>query len=346
MTASRHVHSLRAATPSYQGDLGSVRGVDATNLPILKGMSMRRLVLAPSVIREPHWHANADELACCVAGRLLVSVLDTGDVFGSFTIVAGEMFHIPVGSLHTIENIGDDEAELIIVFSHERPEEFSLHAAFGAMTDAVLGNTFTLPASDFASLRRDTGSAMLVRRSGPAQVPASAAYPDPHKFGIADETPPIDHPYGTARLARAQFWPALKHLAMYSIVIADNGMREPHWHPNTAEMGYVHKGRARMSVLDPDGSVDTYLLQAGDAYFIPRSYPHQIEVIGDEEIHFLVFFDQPMPADIGYRASTSAVSADVLAAVFGVAPGALPSLPLTVADPLIVERVNPRDPAA
>lgn len=346
MTASRHVRSLLDAIPSYQGDLGSVRGAEAANMPILKGMSMRRLVLAPGTIREPHWHANADELACCLSGELLVSVLDTGDGFGSFTISAGEMFHIAVGSLHTIENVGSGDAELIIVFSHEQPEEFSLHAAFGAMTDAVLGNTFTLPASDFASIKRDTASAILVRRAGPATVPASAAYPDPHKFGIAGESPPIDHPYGTARVARAQFWPALKHLAMYSILIPENGMREPHWHPNTAEMGYVHKGRARMSILDPDGSVDTYELQPGDTYFIPRSYPHQIEVIGEEEIHFLVFFDQSMPADIGYRASTSSVSSEVLAAAFGVSVGALPPLPLTVEDPLIVTRVNALDPVA
>lgn len=343
MTASRHVRSLITTPPSYEGSLGSVRGADGEDFPILKGMSMRRLVLAPGAIREPHWHANADELACCLSGDLLVSVLDTGDVFGAFTISAGEMFYITVGSLHTIENVGDVDAELIIVFSHERPEEFSLHGAFGAMTDAVLGNTFTLPSSDFAALKRDTSSALLVHRNGPAKVPASAAFPDPHKFGIASETPPIDHPYGTAHAARSQFWPALKNLAMYSILIPENGMREPHWHPNTAEMGYVHKGRARMSILDPDGSVDTYELQAGDAYFIPRSYPHQIEVIGDEEIHFLVFFDQPMPADIGYRTSTSSISREVLAATFGVTTGSLPTLPSTVDNPLIVERVNPLD---
>lgn len=346
MASSRHVRSLLRSEPSYEGPLGSVRGVNADNFPMLRRMSMRRLSLAPGSVREPHWHANADELAYCLSGKLLLSVLDTGDVFGSFTVTAGEMFHISVGSLHTIENVGDDEAELIIVFSHEKPEEFSLHAAFGAMTDAVLGNTYTLPASDFASIRRDTSSALLVARASPTVVPPSAALPDPHKFAIEPENPLIDFPYGTARVARAQFWPALKNLAMYSIDVKENGMREPHWHPNTAEMGYVHKGHARMSILDPDGSVDTYELQPGDTYFIPRSYPHQIEVLGEDDIHFLVFFDQPMPADVGYRASTTAISVDVLAATFGIAPDKMPPLPVTPVDPLIVERVNAVDPVA
>jgi len=51
------------------------------------------------------------------------------DVFASFTISPGEMFHVAVGSLHTIENIGDCDAELITLIGHERPEDFSLHAA-------------------------------------------------------------------------------------------------------------------------------------------------------------------------------------------------------------------------
>ena len=123
-------------------------------------------------------------------------------------------------------------------------------------------------------------------------------------------------------------------------------MREPHWHPVTAELGYVHEGRARMSILDPDGTVDTYLLEAGDVYFVPRAYPHQIEVISDGPIHFLVFFDQPTPGDIGFRASGSVFSREVLAASFGVAESELPQLPFTPIDPLIVGKPNPSDPVA
>lgn len=154
MNTSRHVRSLLNAKAVYQGELGSVRRLTADEFPLLERMSMKRLIIAPQAIRAPHWHANADELAYCLMGTLLVSLFDSGDVFGSFTIKPGDMFHIPMGSLHTIENVGDDAAEIIIVFSAERPEDFSLHAAFGAMSDAVLGNTFEKPASEFARLKR------------------------------------------------------------------------------------------------------------------------------------------------------------------------------------------------
>jgi len=339
--AGRHVASLSAGEVVFEGDLGSVRRVSARRLPVMERLSIKRLVLAPNAIREPHWHANASELTYCLSGKVLVSVLDDGSASASFTVAAGEMFHVASGSLHHIENVGGVEAELIVAFRNEEPEDFSFHAALGAMSDAVLGNTFDLPSSAFAAIPRDTEPAYLLAREGEPEVGDRVGFGDPHHFAIEAESPPVDLSYGSARVARQQFWPALEDISMYSLRISDEGMREPHWHPQTAEMGYVHEGRARMTILDPDGSTDTYELGPGDVYFVPRAYPHQIEVLGEEQIHFLVFFDQPTPGDIGYRASASVYSREVLSATLGIPVEKLPSLPFTPEDPLIVPRTNP-----
>ncbi len=32
--------------------------------------------------------------------------------------------------------------------------------------------------------------------------------------------------------------------------------------------------------MGPDGNLDTWYLEQGDVYFIPRAYPHHIEVVG------------------------------------------------------------------
>jgi oxalate decarboxylase len=340
---SAHVASLTDGETVEESDLGSIRRLTADVFPILKGLSIKRLLINPGVMRTPHWHANANELTYCVSGTALVSVLDTGSRFASFVVRAGDMFHIDSGSLHHIENIGEDVAEFIITFRNERPEDFGLGAAFGAMTDAVLGNTYDLPASDFAAIRRSTADRALATRIGEPDVPRTAYFDDPHKFSIDTMTPPVSSAVGSARTARVQFWPALKDLSMYSLRIREDGMREPHWHPITAEMGYVNKGAARMTVMDPDGTLDTWYLRQGDVYFVPRAYPHHIEVFDAPEMHFCIFFDQPTPADIGYRTSISAYSREVLSATFDTHIDELPNFPFTKADPLIVNRVNPLD---
>jgi oxalate decarboxylase len=339
----RHSASLLQGEIVEESDLGSIRRVTADNFPLLRGLSIKRVVINPGAMRTPHWHANANELTYCVSGTALVSVLGTYSQFASFVVGAGEMFHIDSGSLHHIENIGEDPAEFIVTFRHERPEDFGLFASFGAMTDAVLGNTYGLDAADFAKIRRSTTDRPLARRTGPPKVPATARFGDPHKFALEAQSAPISIAVGSAHLARVQFWPALKDMSMYSLRVREDGMREPHWHPITAEMGYVHRGSARMTVMDPDGTLDTWYLQQGDVYIVPRAYPHHIEVVDSPDIHFLIFFDQATPGDIGYRASISAYSREVLAATFDMHIDDLPDFPFTNADPLIVTRTNPVD---
>ncbi|QND54572.1 cupin domain-containing protein (plasmid) [Phyllobacterium sp. 628] len=342
MPSPAHQTSLSNGRVVHQSDLGSVTQVNADDLSIMKGLSIKQLTLAPNSIRAPHWHANCVELGYCLAGEALVTILGTGDFHSVFTISAGQMFHIPSGALHCIENIGTEQADFVLAFRHERPEDFSLQGTFGAMTDASLGNAYGLPASAFTQIAKTTEGAYLVRREGPPVVPDEARREAAHKFDI-EAQPAMIHPsYGTARLGRAQFWPALTDIAMYSLLITTDGMREPHWHPETAEMGYVHSGRARMTILNPDATTHTWDLGPGDVYFIPRAYPHHIEVLGEEEIHFLIFFDQPMPEDIGIRIIPAALAPAVMAATLGVSTHSLPNFPHVIADPLIVGRVNPQ----
>jgi oxalate decarboxylase len=164
---TRHVTSLTGGAVIEESDLGTITRITADEFPIPSGMSIKRIVLNPGAMRTPHWHANANELTYCVSGTSLVSVLDTFGKFTSFTVGAGEMFHIDSGSLHHIENIGEEPAEFILSFRSERPEDFGLAAAFGAMTDAVLGNTYDPPALPFTK-----ADPLIVNRSNPVDQKA------------------------------------------------------------------------------------------------------------------------------------------------------------------------------
>jgi len=340
---SKHTTSLLDAEPYYNTELGSLRAVTAEQLPILKNLSIKRLILSPSSIREPHWHANANELAYCVHGTVLVNILDTGNVFSTFVIETGQMFHIESGSLHHIENISNAEAEIVICFRHENPKEFALSASMGAMTDAVLGNTYDHHSSDWSKITRNTQPKYIVQRKEDPDIPSTAYFPDPHKYDIEEMNPPVVSEVGSNRTARNQFWPALHNMSMYSLRVEEIGMREAHWHPETAELGYVAEGEARMTIMDPDGSTDTYILKKGDMYYVPVSYPHQIEVIGNEKVHLLIFFDQANPKDVGYRTSVTAMSRQTLASTLGTSETDLQRFPFTTKDPLIVRKKNSVD---
>ncbi|MBT3167752.1 cupin domain-containing protein [Streptomyces sp. Vc74B-19] len=337
---SPHWVSLAKIPPLFESDLGSVQAVDHQALPLLNGLSIKRVVLAPNTLREPQWNVNSNQLAYVVRGEVLVSMLGSGNQFSSFVAGEGQMYHVESGSVYHIENLAATEAEVIIALRSEQPQHFSLRDSFSAMTDSVLGNTYDLPSSAFDAFARPDAQQILPRQTNSSVNPTDR-FPNAHLFDVEGQHPPTAYDYGSARLARKQFWAALEDLSMYSLRIKENGMRDAHWHPVTAEMGYVAQGRARMRILDPDVTLDEYELDTGDVYFVPRAYPHHIEVLGDEAFHFLIFFDQPTPGDIGYRTTATAFSREVLASTLGVDERDVPDFPFTTTDPLIVGRKNP-----
>ncbi len=339
-----HKFPLHATDPEFSNSCGSKVSVNKSNFPILDRLSLYRLVINEGCFREPHWHANADELAYCLKGEALVTIFASGNQHSQFTISEGEMFFVPSGQLHAIENVGTGAAEFVITFSHEMPEDFGLSAFAGCLTPSVLANTWGLPTAEIEGVTRSTVDLQLGRRSGPVEIPEAAAFGSPFKFAIESRAPLLAAPTGSAIVARRDTWPALRRQAMYSLRLQGIGMREPHWHPETAELGYVHTGHARMTVQSPGGSAETYELTAGDIYFIPRAYPHHIENLRDDEMRFLIFFDTPDVQDIGFTGAIPAFPGRIIGPTLSLSDEQVACIPNQPADLLLVKKTNPLAP--
>jgi hypothetical protein len=68
---------------------------------------------------------------------VLITIFGNQGEHSTFTVSQGQMFFVPSGYLHHIENLNQPNAsvttELIIALSSEAPEEFDFSTAFGAM---------------------------------------------------------------------------------------------------------------------------------------------------------------------------------------------------------------------
>lgn len=338
-----HAFALRSITPQVATECGCRVQATKQNFPLLERLSVARLTVNEGCFREPHWHANADELTYCLKGKVLITIFRSGNEHSQFTVGEGEMFFAPSGSLHAIENLGKGPAEFVACFSHEMPEDFGLSGFTGCLTPAVLGNTWGLPAREIAGVTRSPTDIQFGRTTGAAVIPEAAAFESRYKFAIEARPPLAAAPAGSAIVARRDTWPTLERQAMYSLRLHGAGMREPHWHPETAELGYVHTGRARMTVLRPGGVAETYELAEGDVYFIPRAYPHHIENLTDGELRFLIFFDTPDVQDIGYTGAIPAMPARIAGPTLGLTPAQVARIPRLPADLLLVNKVNPVD---
>jgi oxalate decarboxylase len=287
--------------------------------PFLRNMALATIHLKKGGFREPHWHPNADEMTYCVEGKALVTFFSPGNIHDTFTLSAGEVMYVPRGYLHHIENIHSGPSDFVLAYNHSHPEDLDLSESVGSMSTHVLASTFSAKENRFAALKKQAKDVFIGHRKTLAR-PAKTAMTNPYKLNLERIQPQIETKGGSARIADHRNFPELEHLALFSLRIAKNGIREPHWHPNATELNLVIHGKARLTILSPGGNKDSFVLLPGQGSIIPTGYFHHIENMGPKELHMTVFFNHAAPNDIGLSGALSAYSPELLASLFSQDP--------------------------
>lgn len=286
--------------------------VNCETYPALKHMALASLILANGGIREPHWHPNANELIYCIEGQALITLFSPQNTHDIFTLSEGEVAYFPKGYLHAIENTSKFPSSFILAYDHPNPQDLDLSQCVASMPPHVLASTFGADEKTFKKLKaKDTFISRLAKPKS-----SKESIPNPNKFNLERINPQIDTKGGCARIVNSKNFPKLTKLALFSLRIYKNGIREPHWHPNADELNYVISGKARLTILSPDGSKDHFELTPGQGSIIPAGYFHHIENSGKEELRMAVYFGNSDPDDIGLSGALSAYSNDLLASIF------------------------------
>lgn len=98
------------------------------------------------------------------------------------------------------------------------------------------------------------------------------------------------------------------------------GIRELHWHKE-AEWSVMTYGRARITMVDPQGRWFVDEVKQGDLWYFPAGYPHSIQGLGPDGCEFLLAFDDgDFDEDSTFLVSDwfKHIPPDVLAKNFGV----------------------------
>lgn len=97
------------------------------------------------------------------------------------------------------------------------------------------------------------------------------------------------------------------------LCLEKGGVREPHWHPNAAELNYCISGNARMTIYSNNVQKDTFMINPGQWTFIPTECWHDIENIG-EELKIVIVYDNERFEDLGISGSVESLPTRILIA--------------------------------
>ncbi len=314
---SKYFFSLQSLKPQRKFEAGSMTWASSKEVPGFVNISFALLRLNPKGSHEPIWHPNANKIAYCLEGSVLVSVRSPTGV-EVFAAQPGDIFFIPQGYIHHIENIGPQEAAIAFACNHANPELMCLSQAIYSLSDEVCNATFETPVGFVEGLKRAKKQELI------KTLPASHVPPlmteSKYEYNIVKSKKPVLTKGGYLQLATKGQLPVLDGLGILGFGLNPKGVVEPHWHTNAGELVFIVKGRTRITILAPDGHVEKLEVNAGEGAFAPASHFHNIENIGNENVEVIAFFNHAEPDYIGIAEALGAYENDLLASIFGVAP--------------------------
>src|ERR1700739_363749 len=85
--------------------------------------------------------------------------------------------------------------------------------------------------------------------------------------------------------------PSSKDLAGVNMRLTAGSFRELHWH-TADEWAIMLNGNARVTVMNPDGTMFIDDVSKGDLWLFPAGYPHSIQGLQPDGCQFLLVFDE------------------------------------------------------
>lgn len=327
----RFTYDLEGQKPSVW-KAGNSKEVSVRELPISKGVAGVSMRLKPGGIRELHWHAIAAEWGFFITGEGRVTVVNPEGQWDTQEYGPGDIFFVPQGYAHYIENIGSGECHFLLAFNNGAFNEFSTFSItewIAQTPKEVLAKNFGLPAEVFDKFPRKEvymalgapPSKKTLSQGGKLDTPRLS-----HKFQLSAQEGRV-YSGGTVKMATIDNFPASNVMAGALMTLRPGALREMHWHPNANEWGYVLKGDIRITLFAADAGSSTEKVKAGGVFYIPMGCGHYLENVGKEEVEMLLVFDNGVYEEIGISEWIADTPRDVVATVFGVPENTVSKFP-------------------
>ena len=305
---------------NYEG--GWAKEATVAEFPVSEKLAGVLMQLSPGALRELHWHANAAEWAYVLKGRCRVTTIDPQAHSEVLDFAAGDVWYFPRGHGHSIQGLGPDDCQFILVFDNGYFSEFgtfSISDWIGHTPPELLAKNFGVPASTFDNFPRE--EVYFGRGEIPPAEPAKPLQglkvpPLTHKYELLSQPPHRTFKGGREWRVDSSSFPISTTMTGVVLDLEPGGLRELHWHPTADEWQYVVDGTVSVSLFGSHGRYRTEILNQGDVGYIPQGYGHSIENVGKTPARVLIGFNTGQYQTIDLSQWIAGNPTDVLATNF------------------------------
>ncbi len=239
-------------------------------------------------------------------GNARITAVDVGGKSFVSDVGVGDLWLFPPGIPHSIQGLGPDGCQFLLVFDDGNFNEFETFLLTDWLTHTpkeVLAKNFGVSEATFDKVPKkelfifQTGMPEGLKREESYVSEGTGPAPMRMDFRTSEMKPTKITAGGEVKIIDSKNFP-ITTISAAIVKLKPGGLREMHWHPNADEWQYYISGKGRLTVFAAGGRARTMDVEAGDVGYAQQSNPHYIENTGDGELMFLEMFRTPHYADI------------------------------------------------
>ncbi|XP_072108214.1 uncharacterized protein [Mobula birostris] len=277
-------------------------------------MTVGTLRVEKDGLRVPHWHFNANEHGYLLTGKAWIGVIDDGtNVVATYNVTAGQVIFFPKNTLHWVKSVGEEECIFLLFFTtHDELSTLDMDDAFFSTPEDIASRSLkpvggvkfirSLPKQkEDQAINFPPNLKELVTNESYIQsedsivwkyfydLPGSKNYT--YSGGIIQWARYLRNTMSLTENEKVFANSLHQHadtLTLATLRIYSNGLRQPHFHFNAHEMGYVISGCGQVGVIG--SSTTDFQIDKGDVFFFPIGTQHYIKSTCVEDLLLILAF--------------------------------------------------------
>jgi oxalate decarboxylase len=314
---------------------GWSREVTVRELAVSKSIAGVDMRLTAGGVRELHWH-TAGEWSIMLYGNARITGLDAEGMGFVSDVTEGDLWYFPTGIPHSIQGLGPDGCEFLLVFDDGNFSEYETVL----LTDWMAHTPHDVLAANFG-VSQQAMEKMVKREKFIFQTAVPGPLADDQKaaagslglssqdFAFRTSQLPVTKRSkgGEVKIIDSSKFKVSTTIAAAIVTVHPGGIRELHWHPNADEWQYFISGAGRMTVFATGGRARTMDFQAGDVGYIQKTLPHYIQNTGDTDLKFLEMFKSSFYQDLSLSEWLTHEPPELVLAHLGIDQATLDAIP-------------------
>lgn len=289
-----YLNTTKIIPATVTPNVGEAYVVDEDNFAALDNITCYTLEVWEECMRVPHWHPNATELGYVIDGEIEVIIWRSPGESAMFTLKSGMCWFIPMASLHSLNNVGNSKAKLLVGFASGKPGDIDLPVAYNGIP-VPIRDTLTAP---HEALKQWSGviNNPLLGKCPVVNAIHKVITGSPYGFDLNKVTPLFTNPkLGSVVWGVKSNWAILENISILRAHLKPNTARDPIWYPDAGTLYVVSEGSGLFQIIIAGQEPKPIKVEQYDYVFVPIGVLHTFINNTAKDFNLTAFFTKANP---------------------------------------------------